>query len=510
MKSKSVLALLALSGALAGCSNTAALPGGAPIARAAEPVAKPAPATNGAPQSGAPITISVAAGERQKFGGFGASVGNWSGTYQKLSPAERTQLSRLLWHDLKFNTLRMWFDTDQYAPTPGARDLTAFTRQYLDSGLIADARKQGVTTLLLAPEHLPDYMKGPGKDGGAPLLESQVNAYAEMVADFIADLQKRGVSIDVTGVQNEPNINELFSPAQLVAIVKQLRAQLDKRGLQNVEIIASEHSSSDNTYYKQLDALKADAAAWNDIVGVSSHSYNMAATAQAAAYVGAPGGRNSKEYWMTEASDNGAEDPGNSARAVSLAARYLNDMNHRVTHWVHFLGFETDDPKDNATRIISYSAAPFKTTVFQKYYTYQQLSDNFDAGAIFRASQSSTEGDMTWTYGLKPRVIAATAQNPDGSWGVGISNYTADSFAGVQGWSDDKWNSEQGGHTPGQTIPVTISIAELKDRGAVKFAVHRSNAGAQNAQSEPVTMNDGQVTLQVAPLELVTLRSLAK
>ncbi len=255
-----------------------------------------------------------------------------------------------------------------------------------------------------------------------------------------------------------------------------------------------------------MDALKADPVAWNDIVGVSSHSYNMAATTQAAAYVAGENGRNSKEYWMTEASDNGSEEPGNSARAVSLSARFLNDMNHRVTHWIHFLGFETDDPKDNATRIISYSAEPFKTTVYQKYYTYQQLADTFDVGAIFRASQSSSEGDMNWTYGLKPRVIAATAVNPDGSWGVGIANYTADSFLGVQGWGDDKWNTEQGGHTPGQTFPVTIRIDELKDKGDLKFEVHRSNDAAQNAKAPPVTMKNGEVTVEVAPLELVTLR----
>ena len=491
------VALLA-GGALAGCSNSAETPSTA-VAQAAEPALK----------VGAPITVDVAAGERQTFGGLGASVGNWSGTYQKMTPAQRTQLSKLLWHDLKFNTLRLWFNTDQYAATPGAHDMTEFARQYLDSGLIADARKQGVTTLLLAPEHLPDYMKGPAKDGGTPLLEAQVSNYAAMLAEFIARLKERGVSIDVTGVQNEPNVNEIFSAQQMVRIVKELRADLDKRGLQSVKIIASEHASADDLYYRQLDALRADGAAWNALSGVASHSYNMAATAQAAACVAGENGRNSKQYWMTEASDNGAEEPGNSARAISLSARFLNDMNHRVTHWIHFLGFETDDPKDNATRIISYRAQPFQTTVYQKYYTYQQLADAFDVGAIFRASRSASEGDMTWTYGTKPRVTAATARNPDGSWGVGIANYSADSFAGVQGWSDDKWNAEQGGHTPGQTFAVTVAIDELKEKGDLKFDVHRSNANSRNAKAEPVTMKNGAVTIQVAPLELVTLRSAA-
>ena len=469
-------------------------------ARAAEP----------APAPGAPITIRVAPGERQTFGGLGASVGNWSGTYQKLSQTERTQLSRMLWHDLKFNTLRLWFNTDQYAATPGARDMTEFARQYLDSGLIADARAQGVTILLLAPDHLPDYMKGAPQEGGAPFKDAEIENYAALLADFIAQLKNAGVTINVTGVQNEPNIGEIFSAAQMVAVVKGLRAELDKRGLQSVGIIAPEYASSDDSYYKQLDALKADPRAWNSLVGVASHSYNMAATAQAAGAVAASDGSNLKQYWMTEASDNGAEEPGNSARAASLSARFLSDMNHRVTHWIHFLGFEENDPKDNATRIVSYSAQPFKFTVFQKFYTYRQLAETFDVGAVFRASQSASEGDMTWTYGMKPRVIAATAKNPDGSWGVGIANYTADSFLGVQGWSDDKWNIEQGGHTPGQTFPVTIRVDELKNSGDLKFAVQRSHGESQNAAGEAVTMKNGEVTVNVAPLELVTLRSAAR
>ena len=78
-----------------------------------------------------------------------------------------------------------------------------------------------------------------------------------MLAEFIVRLKERGVSIDVTGVQNEPNVNEIFSAQQMVRIVKELRADLDKRGLQSVKIIASEHASADDLYYRQLDALRA-------------------------------------------------------------------------------------------------------------------------------------------------------------------------------------------------------------------------------------------------------------
>ena len=32
----------------------------------------------------------------------------------------------------------------------------------------------------------------------------------------------------------------------------------------------------------------------------------------------------------------------------------MNDLNYGVTHWLHFIGFENPDPKDDATRILKY------------------------------------------------------------------------------------------------------------------------------------------------------------
>lgn len=454
-----------------------------------------------------PITITVPSGARQRFGGFGTSLGNWGGEYQKLSSQERATLSRLLWRDLKFNTLRLWMNTHEYAPAPGAHDLSIFRRQYVDSGIIADARRHGVTNLLLAPDGLPPHM-AEKQDDGIALKESDVGNYAVLLADFIHRLKtEAGVTLDVTGVQNEPNIHQRISPLQMVAIVKRLRSELDARGLQTVKIIAPEYASSDGVFYEQVDAIKNDAQAWQALRGVSSHSYNMAATDDIARRIAGTKGENLKEYWMTEASENGPEEIGDKFRAISLASRFLNDMNHRVTHWIHFIGFEVADPKDNATRIIAYSINPLRTTIFQKYFAYRQLANTFDVGALFRDSQSTLDGDMTWTYGQKPRLTASAAQNPDGSWGIGLSNYTAESFLGVQGWSNAEWNKTQGGFTPGQTFPVTLQIEELKNRGNIRFTVQRSSSTTKKA--ETVLMQNGQVSLTVAPLELVTLRSTA-
>ncbi|PQV62605.1 hypothetical protein B1R32_12717 [Abditibacterium utsteinense] len=458
---------------------------------------------------GAPITISVPAGARQTFSGLGASTGNWGGEYQGLTAAQRGQLSRMFWRGLNFKIFRLWFNVDDYSPKPGVRDLTLFRKQYIKSGEIADAKANGVTTLVFAPDHIPPYMRSTDKADG-PINDSEVEKFATLIAQGIKQLKDEdGITIDATGLENEPDM----TPTQVVRGVKSLRAELDKRGLQSVKVIASEASSVDDRFYTHLDALKADATAWKSLAGISSHSYNMAATDKAASYIAGPNGRNTKEYWMTEASDNGSEDEGMTGipaiRAASLSARFLNDMNHRVTHWVHFLGLESTKAPytDDATRIIAFEAKPFHFKVMKKYYTYQQLAQAFDVGAVFRDSQSSMDGDMTWTYGQKPHLIAATAQNPDGSWSSGICNFTTDSFLGVQGWGDDKWNVEQGGKTPAQTFPVTIQIDEMKNRAVVPFVVHRTNATLKNAKAETVVMKNGALTISVAPMELVTLRS---
>jgi hypothetical protein len=114
---------------------------------------------------------------------------------------------------------------------------------------------------------------------------------------------------------------------------------------------------------------------------------------------------------------------------------------------------------------------------------------------------------MHWTYGQKPRLTAAAARNPDGSWAVGLVNYTAKDFKGVQGWSDEGWNEKQGGHTPARTLNVTIEVAELKGVESLNFTVHRTNALTTNAAGQILAMKNGRLTLPVGSLELITLRS---
>jgi O-glycosyl hydrolase len=458
------------------------------------------------------ITVTVQPGARQTFRGMGISQNNYQSPYNKLTPARRALLAKLLFGDLRLKTLRMWWDVPVYAPASGPRNPAPFAEAYITSGIIADARAHGVTTLLLAPDHVPpDLREDPAKPD-SPIKASAVGRYAALIAEFIQLLRDRyQVRIDATGVANEP---PWFTPETMVATVRALRAELDKRGLKQVRLVATEQSNNDATTDRFLEALKADGEAWAGLSGIATHSYNMAARKEEARFVEGPNGRNLKEFWITESGGGVglpvSEPPLDERQAASMASRFLNDMNHRVTHWIWFLGAEevTKWPEDfdNVQRLIEYQPQRQGDWYLPllKYYYFKRLSQTFDPEAVFRATQSSLEGEMTWTYGRKPRLTAAAARNPDGTWAIALSNYTADTFTFPTITQFDRDNTGQAA----QTFTVTLRIPELAASGAIPFRVRRNSATLRDVEESTVTMQNGVVTIpDVSPLQLVTLRT---
>ncbi|BCM91780.1 hypothetical protein IAD21_03655 [Abditibacteriota bacterium] len=458
-----------------------------------------------------PVSITVQSTPRQTFAGLGTSLGNWGMDYQKLQPTERAQMSKLLWGDLKMKTLRLWLNLNEYAPTSQDRTTANFRARYIDSGIIADARKNGVVHLLLAPDGAPDFLKVKREGGGSDFAipDDKLADYAGLIAEFIAQIQREtGILIDVTGFQNEPNDLDRLAPDQMAPLVKFLRAALDGRGLKTVQLIGPESANVDGIFYEALDKLRADPQAWQALSGIASHSYAMGATKEGTHRIEDAQGKLTKSYWMTEASANGAEVEGDTLRAASLASRFLSDMNQGVTHWVHFLGFEVPDPKDNATRILAFQNAPFRLTTFQKYWTYHQLSATFDVGATFRYCTSSLDGDMVWTYGKKPHLNASAARNRDGSWSIALSNFTSPAFNDN---TDDKSGPTGNGYENGfkaQTYMVKVVVPELATAGQKRFKVMRSQSNGVEKAEGNVEMHAGEIEIPViGPLELLTLRS---
>ena len=257
-----------------------------------------------------------------------------------------------------------------------------------------------------------------------------------------------------------------------------------------------------------MEALEADPTAFRSLGGIATHDYNMGNTDAVETYVAKAG----KPYWITEAGGDGAQDLANDPiPAASAASRYLSDVNHLVTHWVWFLGGENvsesiDQPDSLAggSRLIQYKSQPVAHW-YRKTRVYDALGDlsrTFVPGAVFRKSHSSLDGDMGWTYGHKPHIVAAVARNADGTWGIGLSNYTAADFP-----AGDQFHKDNAGYAA-HVYAVTVSVPELAGVHMAHFTVHRSGGSADVHTAQSALMHKGLVTLNVAPLELVTLRSM--
>lgn len=461
------------------------------------------------------VTITVQPGARQTFGGMGVSLLPYPDGFAALSPVRRREMARMVWRDHRIKILRLWLNVPDYSPKPGVADDRLFVDGFIKDEALALAKASGVTTLLLAPDHYPLYMAEPKPraDGQTYIRDDQIPVWMTMLAGFIARMRDQyRVQINATGIVNEPGQEKKYSVTQMAVAVKDLRAALGARGLKSVQIVAPESANTAvgaDELSGYIQAIEADPAAFRALGGVATHDYNMGNTDAVEPYVA----RTGKSYWITEAGGDGAQErPEDAVSAASAASRFLSDMDHLVTHWVWFLGGESvsepiDDPNTPAggSRMIQYKTGPIAHwyRVMQVSYPLRMLAQTFDAGAAFRKSVSSLDSDMGWTYGRKPRITAAGARNPDGTWGIGLSNYTSDAFP-----EGDKFHKDNRGGSA-RTFAVTLVVPELARVKTLRFAARRSNVGANDVPAGTLVMHSGRLTVPgVGPLDVFTLRSL--
>ena len=448
-----------------------------------------------------PITITVEPGARQTFRGLGASIFPWDSSAQfnsQLTRPQQKQLARLLWHDAGFRSARLWVIPDDFFPAATPQNIGRYVDGYVKTHKVPDALAAGLTELILAPDRIPVSMG----DGHGLIKAESIPDYAALLAGFIRVFRDQtGILINHCGVLNEPNDRPIkLSDAQWPMMIKELRKALDARGLQTVGIVAPESANCGADAYAVVDAIKADPEAWRDLEGVATHSYNNAAREEMAQRT------LGKRYWITEAGGitDADEDAQDGLQAASAASRFLNDVNHRVTDWQFFIGAEQADPRGNTGRVIKYDPMPYRPTILQKYFYLKQLSATFPLGSVFRHSVSGLEGEMDYTYGKKPRLNAAIAKRPDGTWGVGLSDYTSTTF---QNTDDPKDFSLHNSGYAAVPLQVTLYIAELTKVKSLRFTVYHSTATVSDQPNGVVVMHYGTVIVPVQPLELVTLVS---
>lgn len=446
------------------------------------------------------ITITVADEPRQTFEGFGANIMGGP-RFNRLTSEQHAQLAKLIWTDLKFNTIRLWFYTwnrrENRAP-----DYDDHKDRYISNQVLEQAKKAGMSDILLTADGFPPQWTEKDAKGRDVIVKEHLKDYANAVADVVAKTREQdGIMMEYVGLQNEPGAHDPFRPEDFPTAIKAMRKALDEHGLSDVKIVAPETADAGPAFFKTLELIQADPEAWAALDVIAAHSYAKAADARAAQIAEASG----KSFWMTEASNAPPDDVRAAANNIGLC---LNDLNHHVNRWMWFIGYANYSTSGdrNGPRLVAYKIDPFEVHIPQKYFYFQALSQTFDVDGVFYQTTSSLDGDMTWPnkQSAPPRITAAAARNPDGSWGIAILNYTVGPDTPPDINAMWPWPRRPG--FPQQTFNVTVKIDALEGE-SIPFSVHRCNENLSNADQEAVMAKNGEIAIEVKPMELVVLRS---
>jgi hypothetical protein len=457
-----------LSTLAAGVALTALLLG---ACGAEERVPPPAPSA----ETEASAMLTVGAQPQQTFRGLGFSF-EQDNPYPALSEERKAVVDELLYGGLDARIVRLWYGPGEPQPL---RDY------YQTSGIIPRALDHGVTELLLGPWN---YLGDP-------------DTHARAIADDIRTMREAwGIPITATGVVNEPSAepesHHPYLPVEHYApLAVAMRREVAANGLGDVTLIGPEFASADWTAVRWFDTVAEDPAALAATDAIATHSYNMAANRDLATRALDHG----KEYWMTEA--GGGPRDGNAefdyGFGASASARFLNDLNNAVTHWVWFVGLG-EGHQDVLQKLVmceGWCRDGGRIYTNFAYHHVKQVSAAFPPGTVMRHVRSDLDGfgDLVWTYGAKPPLHAAAGVRPDGRWAIGVVNSTPGGGGPHSSWD------------PPADYRVTIDLPELAGSPPTTFQVCRTGPERVLECEGEVVLEGGRATIALASLELATL-----
>ena len=392
---------------------------------------------------------------KQTIKGFGVSSVEYEYArnnqgYVRITPDQRAELDRPLLDDIKINTMRYW------------GDISDFVRNY---GIQYNNIKSQVTNHLYQ----------------ANIKDSNMNTEPARIAQGVKDLKdNNNIVITHVSVCNEcePSLIALNNwPVHVI----NLRNALDDKGLQSVKVVATEGPNNDDSWLDKLKAIRNNPTAWAALGVISSHSYSMALRPEDEAFKTGSG----KEWWIGESSNNGPESLGNASVAGESIARVLHDFNSGADNWIWFIGHAIADAGDDRTRLIRYWESPFRSEKLEKFYYFKQFRDIFQDGTRIYDTVSNLEGKMPWTYQNYANMQATGGKNTDGSWSLGVVNFS------------------------GQSQAAKFKINELVDQPPLTFDIFRSNGTDRGTKIGTVASINGEITIpqDIQSKEFITLKS---
>jgi hypothetical protein len=410
------------------------------------------------------VTLNIGNEPQQTFKAFGWTISPRENPYMQgiVTDEILDEFGKVIFEDLNTNVVRLWY---------GGYNEAAFNLAYIESGFLDEARKHGVKYFLLAPG-IPDSFTRNGYLSNVPAF---AGFFAKKIREFSGKYQVR---FDATGIINEPGAggNNNVRDEDYTTLIKTVRDSLDQNDLENVQLIALEHwSPTDPNALPFAQAIASDPEASEALDGYATHSYGFAIDRPHAQIALDQGW----EYWMTEA--------GGAKSGTDISARFLNDLNNAVTHWVFFFGPAPDTTKHSL-------AAPVNGEILKSfhYFPLQLISKNFIPGTEIRHVTSTLDGHMIYKRTDYPGMNAAAGIRPDGKWVIGLSNIT-DSI-------HDKTAAD---------YDLSINIPELQNEDSLQFKICRTKDQSDFVQCNEISrFYQGQGNLTIRSGEVVILTAL--
>ncbi len=454
-----------------------------------------------------PVTLTVLGEPRQQYLGFG--MGSLRRTdFTTLPSTVKDEIVKFLHQDLKIRHIRMWIW--MWYGCEGANDPYCYDYHFpYWADYLEHAMKYSDDLVLsFAPTGDPQ-----GE------MRSYANKYVELLARMNKGFAELGLPlVRATGIANEPDVGDNLLPGEVPELTTWYRRLLDANGLDSVKVIAPENSACNWKAYDFVTAVKDNPEAMEALGAFATHSYNESITEEMERIVGDEILSGRKEYWMTEAADDGPEGWYDTEQATSVIARFLADVNHLANVWIFFLGnigeresdWGMDGKTNNRITLLLYRKEWNDWRPLLKCWYIKQLNATFDLYCRFRKAHTNLydpdgrwwrreDSTMVWAFGQKAPLYGAVAANPDGSYAIGITNYT--------GKIDPRPFAQVRGTT---VFDATVRVEELADRGEIKLAMHRCDSIEPFIHFvDTITMRNGEFTVTVEPMTFLTFRSSA-